>query len=94
MIKSRNNKPVDLSLTIRFANIPNNGQLDLRVSTVQRCDEKVTIAIDLETGERKVEEFESNDNLWHIIHKVFEGDPILKVDTNMDLCVIYMRKEV
>ncbi|CAG2169311.1 unnamed protein product [Oppiella nova] len=91
---SRNNKPVDLSLTIRFANIPNNGQLDLRVSTVQRCDEKVTIAIDLETGERKIEEFESNDNLWHIIHKVFEGNPILNVDTNMDLCVIYMRKEI
>ena len=83
-----------MSLTIRFANIPNNGQLDLKEAPIKRKDQKVKVAIDLETGERRIEEFDPNDNLWHIIHNMFENNSVLNLEKNTEFCIIYIGKEV
>ncbi len=92
--KSRNNKPLDLSLTIRFANIPNNAHFDLKSAPIQRKESKITLALQLESGDRKIDDFDSNQNLWDIIQELFVNNPILNYGSDMNLCVIYMRKEV
>ncbi len=92
--KSRNNKPLDLSLTIRFANIPNNAHFDLKSAPIQRKESKITLAVQLESGDRKIDDFDSNQNLWDIIQQLFANNPVLNYGSDMNLCIVYMRKEV
>lgn len=92
---SRNNKPLDPSLTFRFSNIPNNGQIDLKAVPTKTTDQKVTLAIDLADGsQRKIGDFDPNQNLLQIIHTLFDGNPALDLQQNTEFCLIFMRKEV
>ena len=83
-----------MSLTIRFANIPNNGNLDLKKSDVVRKDQIVTVALDLEDGLRLINDFDPNQSLWEIIHCLLENNPILNLDSNKQFSIIYVQKEV
>lgn len=64
------NKPVDLSRTIRLANLPQGAKLDLVQAS--RSPSVVNVALQLEQpGQRLTHKFPSNTSLWQIL-RVFE----------------------
>ncbi|KAK8224877.1 GLUT4 regulating protein TUG-domain-containing protein [Phyllosticta capitalensis] len=65
-----NNKPVDLSRTIRLANLPQGAKLDLVQGS--RSPAVVNVALQLEQpGQRLTHKFPSNTSLWQVL-RVFE----------------------
>lgn len=62
----------------------------------KKTDQKVTLAIDLavDSGERKIGDFDPNQSLWDIIHILFDGNSYMNLKNNEEFCLIYMRKEV
>ncbi|KAK8165790.1 GLUT4 regulating protein TUG-domain-containing protein [Phyllosticta citribraziliensis] len=65
-----NNKPVDLSRTIRLANLPQGAKLDLVQGS--RSPAVVNVALQLEQpGQRLTHKFPSNASLWQVL-RVFE----------------------
>ncbi|EKG14997.1 UBX domain-containing protein [Macrophomina phaseolina MS6] len=65
-----NNKPVDLSRTIRLANLPQGAKLDLVQGS--RSPSVVNVALQLEQpGQRLTHKFPSNTSIWQVL-RVFE----------------------
>lgn len=82
---------MDLSLSIRFANLPNNSQLDMKLRSGPREEEVVTIAVQSESGSRVQGQFSSAESLYSVISATI-GFPVLK--KGQDVACIYMHREV
>lgn len=82
---------MDLSLSIRFANLTNNAQLEMKVRSGPREDQPVTIAVQSETGKREQAQFTSSESLYDVISTTI-GVPATKA--SQDVVCIYMRKEI
>ena len=71
----RGRNTVDLTLTTRYAGLPNHAKLELVKAAKARTDTgSVTIALQLEGGERLQGEFPSTTSLWDLL-KHWEGKP-------------------
>ena len=84
-------KSLDLSLSWRFANLPNNCQLDLKQRSGPREDAPVTIAVQPEKGQRVQGMFMSSESLFDIISNTIGIPPSKK---GQDVVCIYLQKEV
>lgn len=85
------NKALDLSLTMRFANLSNNAQLELKRLSGPRPDGQVTVAVSTEGDDRKTGRFISSTSLFDVISQT-TGIP--KIKKGHQIVCIYMRKEV
>ncbi|KAF2090497.1 hypothetical protein K490DRAFT_70959 [Saccharata proteae CBS 121410] len=64
-----NNKPLDLTRTIRLSNLPQGAKLDLVQGS--RSPTAINVALQLETGQRYTQKFASTTPLWQIL-RIFE----------------------
>ena len=85
------NKALDLSLSMRFANLSNNAQLELKRLSGPRPDGQVTVAVSTDAGERKTGRFISSTSLYDVVSQT-TGIP--KTKKGHQVVCIYMRKEV
>ncbi|XP_046572870.1 tether containing UBX domain for GLUT4-like [Haliotis rubra] len=60
-------KDLDLSLSFRYANLPNNAKLELQKLEKSRAEENVGIALQLESGQRLQNSFLPGTSLWDIL---------------------------
>lgn len=94
-------KALDITLSLRYANLPNNAKLELVKSETSRAEQDVLIALQLENGERLQNKFSPSVSLWEILSHWEVSSPDIKlthVETSHNppvqpLC-IYMREEV
>ncbi|XP_076449848.1 tether containing UBX domain for GLUT4-like [Babylonia areolata] len=98
-------KALDLTLAFRFSNLANNAKLELVKSASPRSQSQgeVTIALQLESGERLQHTFQPSVSLWQILQHWEKQDPkhkgkLMCVDGSQSppihpVC-IYMREEV
>ncbi|CAB4036195.1 Hypothetical predicted protein, partial [Paramuricea clavata] len=79
-------KTLDCSLTIRFANLPNNAHLELIESAEGRHHsvKKCVVALQLENGERLVHEFNSDNTLFNILMHWKSQSESLTFDDTLD----------
>lgn len=84
-------KDLDLSLTVRFANLPNNCQLDLRQRATPRTGGEVSIAVQTDSGQRTTGKFPSNDTLHHVISSTV-GIPA--VGSSKEVVCVFTRREI
>lgn len=61
------NKTLDLSLSLRFANLPNNAMLELQPTDKVRKEANVTVGIQLESGERLMGTFSPSCSVWDVV---------------------------
>ncbi|XP_054718694.1 tether containing UBX domain for GLUT4-like isoform X2 [Uloborus diversus] len=89
------NKPLDLSLPVRFASLPNNGQLELRAAKKIRTESLVTIGLQLETGERIMKDFAPSSTVWQVLEQCSEqrSDVLSLKNFGQPVCV-YMRQKL
>ncbi|XP_069124514.1 tether containing UBX domain for GLUT4-like [Argopecten irradians] len=104
LIHGNNKKELDLSLSMRYANLANNAKLELVKSQASRAVQDVTIALQLESGSRLQGKFPPQTSLWDILvhweqkpDSAYKGE-LTKVDVTHNppiqpVC-IYMREEV
>ncbi|KAL5018839.1 hypothetical protein ScPMuIL_004561 [Solemya velum] len=97
-------KILDVTLSIRFAGIPNNVKLELVKSDSSREEKEVMVALQLESGERLQSKFLPNVTLWDLLLH-WENLPgsehsgtLTRADTSSSptlhpVC-IYMREEI
>lgn len=84
------NRCLDTSTIIRFSGLPNNAQLELSEAISERADGIVTLGIQCENGNRFMDTFDPNSNLYEILRKMCpeemnpESNPVL----------IYMRRTI
>ena len=56
-----------MTLSVRFANLPNNAKLELVKSEESRAESEVLIALQLESGERLQHSFSPGITLYDIL---------------------------
>ncbi|EFA01451.2 tether containing UBX domain for GLUT4 [Tribolium castaneum] len=83
------NKVLDTTISFRFSGLPNNAQLELATATKARTDSEVILAINSESGDRVMGNFQPDDTLWSVLTKLC---PSIKPDDNPVL--VYMRNEI
>jgi len=87
-------RKVDLSTTVRFSGIPNNGTLELVELSQEEIgkEEKVTVCLQLPSGARLVDTFTPPTSLMQVISKWSSeaGDP----SPGEERVVVYTRQEV
>lgn len=64
---SHGRKDLDLSLSFRYANLPNNAKLELQKLEKSRAEENVGIALQLKSGQRLQHLFLPGTSLWDIL---------------------------
>lgn len=84
-------KHMDLSLSVRFANLPNNSQLEMKLRSGPREDLPVTIAVQAESGSRVQGQFLSSETLFAVISDTI-GMPVTK--KGQEVVCIFTRREV
>lgn len=72
-------KPVDVTLSLRYSNLPNNVKLELVKSESSREEQDVLIALQLEDGQRLQHTFPPASSLWDILQHWENAD---RSDTN------------
>lgn len=91
------NHLLDLSSTVRYSNLTNNAQLELVKVTKARQEGLVSLGLQLESGERLVQDFPPSTSLWEVINHWEQTKSISLVDSSsgdlLPVCV-YMRSEV
>jgi len=87
-------KKVDLSSTVRFSGIPNNGTLELVELSQEEIgkEEKVTVCLQLPSGQRMVEAFAPATTLMQVISKW--GSDAGEPSPGEERVVVYTRQEV
>ncbi|XP_044269281.1 tether containing UBX domain for GLUT4 [Tribolium madens] len=83
------NKVLDTTISFRFSGLPNNAQLELATATKTRTDSEVILAINSESGDRVMGNFQPDDTLWKVLTNLC---PNIKPDDNPVL--VYMRNEI
>lgn len=63
------NKILDLSLSLRFANLPNNAMLELQPADKIRKEANVTVGVQLESGERLMGDFSPSCSVWDVVYQ-------------------------
>lgn len=58
---------IDLTLSVRYSNLPNNAKLELVKAERSRAESDVIIALQLESGERFQHAFSPGVSLWDIL---------------------------
>ena len=61
---------LDLSLTLRYAGLPNLAKLELVKTEKKRTESHVTIALQVPSGERIQQQFPPATALWEILEKI------------------------
>ncbi|GBL76252.1 Tether containing UBX domain for GLUT4 [Araneus ventricosus] len=84
---------LDLSLPIRFANIPNNAQLELQPASRSRADSLVTVALQLESGERITKDFPPSATVYDVLEQSLKSESICVEEIGEPAC-IYMRQKI
>ncbi|KAH9494855.1 hypothetical protein Btru_015834 [Bulinus truncatus] len=96
-------KEIDLSLSIRFSSLPNNAKLELIKATSVRTEQDVTIALQLDSGQRLQGSFKPSTNLWNILlelenqyseHKGTLCNMIRNTTPDSHPVCIFMREEI
>ncbi|KAF8793473.1 Tether containing UBX domain for GLUT4 [Argiope bruennichi] len=87
------NRILDLSLPIRFANIPNNAQLELQPASQSRADSLVTVALQLESGERITKDFPPSATVYDVLEQCLKSESIYVEEIGEPAC-IYMRQKI
>lgn len=96
-------KPVDVTLSLRYSNLPNNVKLELVKSESSREEQDVLIALQLEDGQRLQHTFPPATSLWDILQHWENADSthkgnLCKVDPSTkpptQTTCIYMREEI
>lgn len=89
------NKPVDLSLPARFANLSNNAQLELQPAKTVRKDCLVTVGLQLESGERIMKDFVPSTSVWDVVEQCLNTKPdkTNSKENEVPVC-IYMRQKL
>lgn len=72
-------KPVDVTLSLRYSNLPNNVKLELVKSESSRAEQDVLIALQLEDGQRLHHTFPPATSLRDILQHWENAD---RSDTN------------
>ena len=67
MVFRHGRKTLDVTLSVRYANLPNNAKLELVKSEQSREESEVLIALQLENGERLQQSFSPGTTLWEIL---------------------------
>lgn len=97
-------KAFDLTLSVRYSNLPNNAKLELVKAEKPRAETDVTIALQLENGERVQQEFNPGTSLWDILlfwenkpDRPYKGS-LAKVDKTQSPSIqpvcVYLREEI
>lgn len=60
-------KTLDVTLSVRYANLPNNAKLELVKSEKSREESEVMIALQLEGGDRLQHTFSPAAALWEVL---------------------------
>ncbi|KAL3875966.1 hypothetical protein ACJMK2_033860 [Sinanodonta woodiana] len=97
-------KDLDTTLSVRYANLPNNAKLELVKSHKIRSESNVLVAVQLESGERLQQEFSPGTTLWEILCHWEEKpdspykDKLTSIDSSQNPSIqpvcIYMTEEV
>ncbi|BFZ02586.1 hypothetical protein BsWGS_05624 [Bradybaena similaris] len=103
LVQSQGRKELDLSLSVRYSSLPNNAKLDLVKCVSARVQQDVTIALQLDSGQRLQDNFKPSANLWDILLHLENTNREYKnlltlVDSNQmpalhPVC-IFMREEI
>ena len=64
---SQGRKKIDLTLSVRYSNLPNNAKLELVKAERSRAETDVTIALQLESGDRLQNTFSPAVSLWEVL---------------------------
>ena len=62
-----NKKAIDVTLSVRFAGIPNHAKLELVRASESRLEGDVTVALQLESGDRLQHAFPPTTSLWEVL---------------------------
>ncbi|XP_013387421.1 tether containing UBX domain for GLUT4 isoform X2 [Lingula anatina] len=94
---------LDIGLSFRYSNLPNNAKLELVKAAKARTETTVIIALQLETGERLQHEFDPGVTLWELL-QYWEQKPEAEQqqltsikkdgDTELHPVCLYMREDV
>lgn len=84
------NKILDTTISFRFSGLPNNAQLELVTASRSRVDSEITLAINLENGNRILGNCLPDDTIWNVLNRTCPNE----VDINRNPVVIYMRQEI
>lgn len=84
------NKILDTTISFRFSGLPNNAQLELVTAIRARIDSEITLAVNLENGNRVVGNFLPDEIIWNVLSLTCPNE----VDINKNPVVIYMRQEI
>lgn len=73
-IRRHGRKTLDVTLTVRYAGVPNNAKLELVKAAKARTETDVMIALQLADGQRLQDNFSPNTTLWRLLEH-FEHQP-------------------
>lgn len=91
---SRNNRPVDPSLTLRLASIPLNSELNLVYDANKNVTQPVNISVQYEDRQRRTGQFDPNKTLWDIIATLFQSDCPEVTNDDIVLSINFMNRQV
>lgn len=81
---------LDTTTTVLFSGLPNNAQLELTPALKIRQESDVTIALNLESGNRLMGTFNPGSTLWDVAKQLCSSE----ADLERNPVIIYMRNEV
>ncbi|GFT78810.1 tether containing UBX domain for GLUT4 [Nephila pilipes] len=87
------NRTLDLSLPVRFSSLPNNAQLELKPATKSRTECMVTVALQLESGERITKDFAPLTTIYDVLEQCLMSESISLQEIGEPVC-IYMRQKI
>ncbi|GFW41308.1 tether containing UBX domain for GLUT4 [Trichonephila clavipes] len=87
------NRRLDLSLPVRFSSLPNNAQLELKPATKSRTECLVTVALQLESGERITKDFTPPTTIYDVLEQCLRSESICLQEIGEPIC-IYMRQKI
>ncbi|GIY16386.1 tether containing UBX domain for GLUT4 [Caerostris darwini] len=87
------NRILDLSLPIRFANLPNNTLLEMRPASKSRADCLVTVALQLESGKRIEKDFSPSATIYDVVEQCLKTESVNVEEIGEPVC-IYMRQKI
>lgn len=83
-------KVLDTTTTFRFSGLPNNAQLELVPALKIRNETDITLAVNLENGNRLIGNFSPNDTLLNVLNKLCPDS----ISQDKNPVVIYTRREI
>ncbi|KAG1678541.1 Tether containing UBX domain for GLUT4 [Nymphon striatum] len=90
----RHNKTIlDLSLNLRYTNLPNNCKLEIEKIDFTRKEGKIKVRLELESGEKLISEFLPNESLYQVITIWKEKIQNDLNDSTKEPILIYIRNE-